>query len=217
MKSWKNDLFFGLRHTMTKEQEVYVDSMAAYRMTIVNAKSGTGKTTLAVATAKMIGKPLLYVFNPTEEKTLGYTPGSPEEKEEKYLQPLKDALKVIGEKFESSVYRDKYGDEDSFLNKKAWVEAKSHVYARGSNHSNKTVIIDEAQNWTRHDLKKMLTRLHDNCTVIVIGHEGQVDLPNPSHSGFPRLIEHFSSKHYVNVCELTKNFRGELSQDADEL
>lgn len=194
-----------------------LDSIERYRMTIVNARSGTGKTTVAVGAAKLLGKPLLYTFNPCEEDKLGFTPGEVEEKEAKYLIPLKDALKVIREDFDTAVFREKYGDSKSFFNQKSWIEAKSHIFARGTNHSNKTIIIDEAQNWTRHDLKKMLSRIHDDCKVIVIGHIGQIDLPDPSLSGFERVIEHFGSKHYCNVVELTKNFRGELSLDADDL
>jgi phosphate starvation-inducible PhoH-like protein len=55
----KNSLLFGFKSKLTDEQKIYVDSIFDNQMTIVNAQSGTGKTTLAVACAKIIGKPLV--------------------------------------------------------------------------------------------------------------------------------------------------------------
>lgn len=214
---WRDTMFFNMAHKLTEEQEAFNDSIENYRMTISNSPSGTGKTTLAVGMAKLLGKPLLYVFNPTEEDKLGFRPGTTGEKEHDYLGPLRDALEAIGENFEDAVYQDKYGDMKSFHNRKAWITACSHTFVRGTNKKDMTVIIDEAQNWLLKDLKKMISRLHDSCTVIIIGHLGQIDLKNPSQSGFRRVIEHFSTKHYCNVVNLTKNFRGEMSRDADDL
>jgi phosphate starvation-inducible protein PhoH and related proteins len=218
------ELFFGL--DLTEEQQRYADSIFDKRLTIVDAKSGSGKTTIAVGCAKLIheqakknnpfGKPLLYIFAPVQEKAMGFRPGNQETKEEEYLQPLKDALLEIGENpaqviFNEEMLKDKKPNLDN-----VWVYAKSHVFARGTNIKGKTVIIDEAQNFTRGELKKILTRIHDDCTVIMIGHRGQIDLPDPKKSGFVPYMEWFKDKHYVQVLELTKNFRGELAQDADD-
>jgi phosphate starvation-inducible protein PhoH and related proteins len=206
------ELFYGLN--LTEEQREYLDSIFDNQLTIVNAKAGTGKTTLAVGAAKIIGKPLYYVFSPVEEDALGYTPGEVEEKEAKYLVPLLDALKEIKEDHRFALYRE---DNPEHIRKVAWVHAKSHVFVRGSNIKNATVIIDEAQNFTRGELKKTLTRLHDTCKVIVIGHDGQIDLENPEKSGFVPYLEHFEDEPYAKVVELTKNFRGKLARHADEL
>lgn len=211
----KDNLLFGYASRLTKEQKEYVDSIFDNQLTIVNAKSGTGKTTLAVACAKIIGKPLLYTFSPVEEDKLGYTPGDIEDKENKYIQPLKDALLEIGEQPEKVIVSE--DNIENIKNGNAWAEARSHVFARGINIKNRTVIIDEAQNFTKSDLKKILTRIHDDCKVIMIGHVGQIDLPNPNMSGFMPYIEHFKKKDYAHVCELTWNFRGRLANDADEL
>ncbi len=210
-----DNLLFGYAHKLTDEQKEYVDSIFDKRLTIVNARSGTGKTTLAVACAKIIGKPLLYTFSPVEEDKLGYTPGSVEEKESKYTQPLKDALLEINEDpFKVIASED---NVDNLKQGNCWVEAKSHVFARGTNIKGKCVIIDEAQNFTKSDLRKLLTRIHDDCTVIMIGHTGQIDLPREQDSGFKPYIEHFRKKDYSHVCELSWNFRGVLANDADEL
>lgn len=210
---WNKDLFFGFSPKITAEQKTYVDSIFNNLLTIVNAKSGTGKTTLAVASAKLLGKPLLYIFNPVEEGKLGFRPGTQEEKEDDYLQPLRDALLEINENPSVVIKRENVSDKAG----KTWVEAKSHIFARGTNIKDKTVIIDEAQNWTKDQLKKILTRIHDSCKVIVIGHTGQIDLDKHNDSGFQFVINHFKDKSYVNVCTLTVNFRGVLATDADEM
>jgi phosphate starvation-inducible protein PhoH and related proteins len=211
----KDSLFFGFAAKLTDEQRAYVNSIFDRQLTIVNAPSGTGKTTLAVAVAKLLGKPLVYVFSPVEEGRMGFRPGTQREKEAAYITPLTDALYEIGENPSKSIFdpenmeAQKRGD--------VWVYPMSHVFARGMNLKGKTVIIDEAQNLTRGELKKVLTRIHTDCHVIIIGHDGQCDLKDASKSGFVPYIEHFRNEPYVAVCELTVNFRGKLAQHADKL
>lgn len=211
----KDTMFFGFADKLTDEQRIYVDSIFDNQLTIVNARSGTGKTTLAVAAAKLIGKPLVYIFSPVEEGKMGFRPGSQQEKEAEYLQPLKDALLEINENPSHAVYDE--SNPDAMKAGHVWVYPKSHIFARGTNIKESTVIIEETQNFTRGELKKVLTRVHDTCTVIMIGHDGQCDLPNASKSGFVPYLEHFRSEPYATVCELNKNFRGQLAQHADEL
>lgn len=211
------ELFFGLQ--LTKEQKHYADAIFDKNIVFVNARAGSGKTTVAVGCAKLIyeasrrTKPLLYLFSPVEERTMGYRKGGQKAKEEDYLLPLKDALVEIGENPTQAIVDDeapnKYGT--------AWVIAKSHTFLRGSTVKNCTVIIAEAQNFTKRELKKVLTRLADSCTVIVEGHDKQCDLPEPSDSGFVPYIDWFKGEPYVAVCTLTKNFRGKISQRADEM
>src|SRR5690625_2216388 len=92
-----DSLFFGFGPKLTDEQRAYVNSIFDNQLTIVNARSGTGKMTLAVAAAKLIGKPLVYVFSPVEEGRMGFRPGTQREKEAEYQQPLVDALLEINE------------------------------------------------------------------------------------------------------------------------
>lgn len=145
---------------------------------------------------------------------MGFTPGTQEEKESKYITPLIDALMEIGEDPRLALYRESNPD---FMNDNTWIRAMSHVYMRGTNIKDSTLIIDEAQNMTRGDLKKILTRVHDSTKVIMIGHMGQVDLPDPAKSGFAPYIEHFKDEEYAKVIELTTNFRGRLARHADSL
>jgi phosphate starvation-inducible protein PhoH and related proteins len=209
-----NNMLFGFEPKLTDEQRIYVDSIFDNQLTIVNAKSGTGKTTLAVACAKLLNKPLIYTFSPVEEGSLGFTPGTVEEKESKYIQPLLDALVEIREDARFAIKSEKNPD---IINEGAWITAKSHTFVRGTNIKDSVLIVDEAQNFTRGELKKLLTRVHDSTKVIVIGHDQQIDLKDPKKSGFRPYIEHFSGEPYCQIVELTRNFRGKLAQHADEL
>jgi phosphate starvation-inducible protein PhoH and related proteins len=206
------ELFYGLE--LTDEQKRYVDAIFDKQIVFVNAKAGTGKTTLAVGAAKILDMPLVYTFSPVEEGAMGFSPGTVEEKERKYITPLVNAL---GEIREDPRFAIKSENNPEIINKNAWVTAQSHVFLRGSNIKDSFVIIDEAQNLTRGELKKVLTRIHDTSKVVVIGHDGQIDLKRPEKSGFVPYLDHFRNEPYAEVVELTKNFRGALAQKADEL
>lgn len=206
------ELFYGLN--LTEEQKVYADSIFDNQLTIVNAPSGTGKTTIAVGVAHILQMPLVYTFSPVEERVLGASPGTIEEKESKYITPLIDALEEIGEDPRFAIYRE---EDPELIQNQSWVTAESHVFMRGSNIKDSVLIIDEAQNMTRGEIKKVLTRVHDSTKVVLIGHDGQCDLRKREKSGFIPYLNHFKDEPYAQVCELTKNFRGVLATKADEL
>ncbi|UBH21905.1 PhoH family protein [Macrococcus armenti] len=211
-------LLYGLRERMTDEQEAMVESILTNRLTIVNAKAGTGKTTIAVAMAKYLyetnGQRCVFLFGTPQERTLGYRPGTTAEKELEYLAPLIDALQECGEQDPLNIIQQA---GDFVGSDKKWIEARSHTFTRGTNLKGKTVIVEEAQNLTRGELKKVLTRISDDCTVIMIGHDGQCDLPKQSSSGFIPYLEHFRNEDYCEVITLTKSFRGDLAEHADKL
>ena len=120
----------------------------------------------------------------------------------------------IGEDERFALHRE---DNPPIVNNETWIKAMSHVFLRGTNIKDSTLIIDESQNLTRGELKKVLTRVHNSTKVIMIGHTGQIDLPKTSTSGFSPYIEHFRDEPYAKVCELTVNFRGKLASKADKL
>jgi predicted ribonuclease YlaK len=217
----KNNLLFGFANKLTNEQRVYVDAIFDNQMIAVDAKAGTGKTTLAVAASRVMEAELVYIFSPVEEGKMGFRPGTQEDKELAYIQPLVDALLEINENPAQVICSEE--NIDNLKNGNVWVFPKSHIFARGTNLKGtserpKVIIIDEAQNFTKSELKKVLTRIHDAfTTVILIGHDGQIDLENPRDSGFRRVIDHFKDEPYVAICQLTINFRGKLAQKADDL
>jgi phosphate starvation-inducible PhoH-like protein len=242
----QHNLFYGLAKTATEEQIEYANSILDNLLTVTDSISGSGKTTWAVACAKYMwqlnpDKELYYFFAPVGEKAFGFTPGDLEEKESKYLIPLRDALKEIGDDPDKAIFSKKLKDEpeeddEPFLSPKQskkqkrkvtntrykesktlpWIHATSHVFWRGGNIKGATVIIDEAQNWTKHELKKILTRCHDDCTIIVVGHQKQCDIDQKA-SGFPAYKAAAGTAPFAKIITLTKDFRGKLARWADEV
>lgn len=216
----KNNMLFGYAHKLTDEQKEYINAISNYQFVAVNAPAGSGKTMLAVMMAKIMGYDLIYVFSPVEEGRLGYLPGTLEDKIEPYLVPLYDALIEMGENPNQVIERP--DNLENMKNGNTWVKAMSHVFVRGVNiksteESKKFLLIDEAQNFTRGELKKVLSRVHDNVKVVMIGHDKQCDLPDIRKSGFIPYIKHFESEDYFKYITLTHNFRGRLSSHADKL
>ena len=212
--------FYGIE--MDNEQKAFRDAIWDSDKLIVfcNAKAGTGKTLIATATANLLVQYGLYdgivfIAAPVQESKIGFLPGDIEEKTLPYFEPFHQALIKLNINPNTAI------KQSSILNQKAgtaYIDTLTHVYLRGCNFENKIVIIDESQNLYLDELKKVLTRINDNCKTIVIGHTGQIDLyHNPEHSGFARYIEHFKNDERTAVCELTKNYRGWVSTHADEL
>lgn len=205
------ELFYGLK--LTDEQKIYADSITDNLMTWVQARAGSGKTTIPVGVAKAINKELHYIFPTVEEKALGFTTGNETQKESKYLTPLYDAINAINENPTQAIIGEptKWGKQDS-----GWIHAYSHNYMRGSNLKDCIVFIDEAQNLTRRELKKILTRCHDSCHVIVAGDVYQCDI-DPKQSGFIPYLTHYEGQIFSKSVSLTKNFRGVISSHAETL
>jgi phosphate starvation-inducible protein PhoH len=209
----KHTMFYGL--DLTEEQTFYGDSIVDKLVTFCQACSGAGKTTVALGTAKiMLGKRFThvhYIFPTVEEKALGYSTGDIKAKESKYLTPLYDAiteLKEMPDRAIKNAFNEKQGTW--------WIDAYSHNYMRGGNIKNAVVIVDEAQNLTKKELKKILTRIHDSSHVIVIGDPNQCDIPLVQ-SGFIPYLEHYRTEKFAVACELTKNFRGVISAHAETI
>lgn len=222
---------------LTPEQKDVVIATGTHKVIFLNADAGTGKTWLVTAISKMMNKKMHYIFFPVGQEILGLLPGGIKEKEKPFLLPLEDALVSIGEMPEMAIYQEKKEEpeeiEENPKKKKKnkvtnpkyrdlepgdpWVYPSSHTYWRGGNLEDSIVVIDEAQNGTKHELKKILTRCHDSCLVFVIGHTGQIDLKNPDKSGFEPYLDHTENTDLATICHLTKNFRGRISTWADSL
>lgn len=213
-----NSLLFGMYDTVTQEQEHFLDLIAAplidIQIIIIDALAGTGKTQMAIAGAKLRNKPLRYIFAPVEEDTQGFLPGDLITKSEPYTGALKQALIKINEDPSKVIHDPRVND---FMNKDAWVYAHPHTFERGKNYEDETVIIDEAQNFTEHELRKVLTRCIDSCKVIVLGNVKQCDLDNISKSGFEPYMYHAKGYDWIKKIELTHNFRGRVAQWADSI
>ena len=203
------------------DQKKFVNAILNPDNTIVfcNAMAGTGKTTLAIGTADILVKHneyegIVYICSAYGEKAQGYLPGSITEKSEVYFEPAYQAM------IECDMNPNTCVNSDSMVNQKygdAYVTLLTHTFLRGTNLKKKVIILDESQNYTVSDLKKTLTRCSDDCKIIVIGHDKQCDLENKNASGFVKYLEHFKGHEHCEICELTINHRGWVSQYADEL
>lgn len=188
------------------------------RIVFCDAKAGTGKTTLAVGAANLLCKYNLYtgttyIVSPNCEGQLGMLPGSLEEKVDPYGTPLYQALMECGEQPERAVVQNGCAGTKSG----GWIEFIPETYLRGANFKERVVVIDEAQNYSLASLKKTLTRCHDTSKIIVIGHSGQRDAHLSGESAFSRYSKHFNGDERAFCCELTQNYRGWISNHADEL
>ena len=219
METLPKNSFYGL--VLDEEQAAFVAAIKDLNKTIVfcDAPAGTGKTTLAMGAANILVQDkrnelegIVYIVSPYGEQKQGYLPGSITEKSEVYYEPAYQAMIEVGMNPNACVY------SESMVAKKkgeAFVKMLTHTYLRGTNLQKKVVILDETQNYTVAELKKVLTRCHDSCKVILIGHTGQIDIRGGS--GFARYLEHFQGQEKCAVCRLTTNHRGWLSTYADAL
>jgi predicted ribonuclease YlaK len=209
----QDSMLFGFRDRITNEQYDLLTAILApteeIQIVIVEAQAGTGKTFISTMGAKLRAQSskarLRYIFSPVNEDELGFLPGELNEKEAPYLAPLKQALLKLKD------------DPTKINNGTFWVEARSHVYERGVNYENETIIIDEVQNFTLHQLRKILTRCADNCKVILIGNMRQCDLPDPSKSGFQPYVDHSYGEPWIKRLRLTHNFRGRVAEWSDSI
>ena len=206
---------------LSEEQWRFCESIYDPNIDIVfcDAPAGSGKTTLAVATACLLKEQgrydnITYCFSPVNfQSQIGLLPGGVEEKVAPFMEPLYEALATIGYMPDKEIKQLNPIDR-----KDGFVDCVPHTFMRGTNIEDRNIlIIDEAQNFFVDELKKVLTRVKGGKTVV-IGHRDQCDLFRPGWvSGFVPYIEHFKNKERAAVCELTENFRGWVSDWADQL
>lgn len=187
-----------------------------------NSRAGTAKTYTSVLCAYADylnhGKEFVFVMSPVEENSIGFRPGKTDEKSLDYFAPLHDALLELNLNPEQVVKNLIELDPKATEDKKseAFVTSVLHTFLRGTNIKDKTVILSESQNFTRGEMKKVLTRIHDSCTTIVEGHTLQTDI-KVNKSGFEPYIEHLKKADFARHHEFTKNFRGRVANYCDQL
>ncbi|MDE0572848.1 PhoH family protein [Demequina sp. B12] len=181
----------------TQGQAEYVSAIESHTVTFGIGPAGTGKTYLAMAQAvaalqaKKVNR--IVLTRPAVEagERLGFLPGSLNDKIDPYLRPLYDALHDMVDP--ESIPR---------LMEAGTIEVAPLAYMRGRTLNDAFVILDEAQNTTREQMKMFLTRLGFGTTMVVTGDVTQVDLPGGTQSGLRASREILDGVEDIAFCEL---------------
>jgi len=183
----------------TKNQKFYIDAIRNNDIVFGIGPAGTGKTYLAVAMAvsALVNKQVrsIILTRPAVEagEKLGFLPGDMAQKVNPYLRPLHDAL------------NDMLGAEKSAdLIERGVIEIAPLAFMRGRTLSNAFVILDEAQNTTREQMKMFLTRIGFDSLAVITGDSTQVDLPTPKHSGLLEAKNLLGNIDGIQFCKFGK-------------
>lgn len=213
-----HELFSGI--VCNADQEKFRDAVMDDKNTVVlvDAVSGSGKTLIAVTCAKQLVanghyNSCVFIVPTTSEQELGYRPGTTSEKLSDYMVPLRQALMKIGEEPDKVITSSL---EENLKDSSKWVVADSQAFIRGVNFEKQVVIVDEAQNFTVPQIKKIISRCYDSSKIIVIGSSSQIDI-DPNKSCFARLMAHMDGFEGYIKCDLPISYRGKLAMHIDKL
>lgn len=183
----------------TLGQKRYVDACRNNTITFGIGPAGTGKTYLAVAIAvseykaKRVDKILLTRPAVEAGEKLGFLPGDLQEKVNPYLRPLYDALQEM-------LGIDSYNK----MLEKGTIEIAPLAYMRGRTLNNSFIILDEAQNTTKEQIKMFLTRLGENSKMIITGDLTQIDLPEGKVSGLRHAARVLADVDDIGIIKFTQ-------------
>ena len=184
----------------TAGQRAFVASIAKNTLSFAIGPAGTGKTFLAIVMAVRALKnrdvSRIVLSRPAVEagEKLGFLPGDLKEKVDPYLRPLYDALGELLDDATVAKYLER-----------GVIEVAPLAYMRGRTLSDAYVILDEAQNATRAQLKMFLTRLGSGTKMIVSGDITQVDLPSGSRSGLHDVERIFAGLDDIGVVRMNES------------
>jgi PhoH-like ATPase len=185
----------------------------------ITGKAGTGKTLIALAAGLfkvedehkykklLIARPVVPMG-----KDIGYLPGEKEEKLRPWMQPIYDNLEFLFETKRS-------GDIDKILMGLGSIQVEALTYIRGRSIPAQFIIIDEAQNLSRHEVKTIVSRAGEGSKVILMGDPEQIDHPylDASSNGLSYIVERFKEEKISGHITLEKGERSKLAQLAADL
>lgn len=179
-------------------QKKYVDAIKKNTVTLGIGPAGTGKTYLAVAAAvtafreKAVNRIILTRPAVEAGERLGFLPGDLQSKVDPYLRPLYDALfEMLG----PETYQ-KYLERGN-------IEVAPLAYMRGRTLDDSFIILDEAQNTSREQMKMFLTRIGFGSKVVITGDVTQIDLPKDMVSGLKEAVGVLDKVEDIAICKLS--------------
>jgi len=182
----------------TENQKIYIDTIRNHDIVFSIGPAGTGKTYLAVAMAvsALANNQVdsIILTRPAVEagEKLGFLPGDLAQKVNPYLRPLHDALD------------DMLGiEKTSDLLERGVIEIAPLAFMRGRTLSNSFVILDEAQNTTKEQMKMFLTRIGFDSLAVITGDVTQVDLPVPIQSGLLDARKRLNKIKGIGFCQFS--------------
>lgn len=184
----------------------------------LTGRAGTGKTLLALAAALhkvederkykklLIARPVVPMG-----KDIGYLPGEKEEKLRPWMQPIYDNLEYLFDVKKS-------GDIDKILMGLGSIQVEALTYIRGRSIPGQFIIIDEAQNLSKHEVKTIMTRVGEGSKIVLLGDPEQIDHPylDTVSNGLTYVVERFKTEAVSGHVTLEKGERSKLAQLAAE-
>ena len=206
------------------EQRAALDALLDQDIELVCllGKAGTGKTFLALAAALeqahtyqriLLSKPVVDVG-----KGIGFLPGSLSEKLEPWMQSFFDNLDQINPLWDAGPIGGEMGTKEGFLEKNQ-IEIQPIHSIRGRSLKSAFMIIDEAQNLTKHEIKSIITRAAEGTKVVLLGDPYQIDHPylTKQSNGLVYVIERMLGQPLFACVSLHKSERSTLSDIAADL
>tara|TARA_R100000152_G_C6775001_1_gene203110 strand:+ start:226 stop:1560 length:1335 start_codon:yes stop_codon:yes gene_type:complete len=209
-------------NSRNKEQAFAMDLLMDPNIKIVSliGRAGSGKTLMAIAAGlqQTIGMRTehnhysrLIVSRPVQPlgKDIGFLPGTMEEKMLPWLMPIQDNLKfLMGDRTSLEMYMEK-----------GKIEIEALTYIRGRSIANAFVVIDEAQNLTKHEIKTIITRIGEGTKIILTGDIEQIDniYVNETSNGLAHAIESFKQYPIAGHVTFKKGERSELATLASKV
>jgi PhoH-like ATPase len=204
------------------EQRLALDLLLDENIPLVtlSGKAGTGKTLLALAAALkqsqdvtrynkvIVARPIVAMG-----KDLGYLPGELNEKLAPWMQPIYDNLEFLFNcKSKDELTKMLAGYEDM-------IQIEALTYIRGRSIPNQFMIIDEAQNLTKHEVKTILTRVGEGTKIVLVGDPEQIDNPylDAYSNGLTYVIEKMKHLKESGHVSLSKGERSNLAQLAADI
>ena len=215
LPDWKID-------ARNKEQAFAIDMLMDPSIKVVSlvGRAGSGKTLLAIAAGlqQTIGLrsdenrySRLIVSRPVQPlgKDIGFLPGTMEEKMLPWLMPIQDNLKfLMGDRANLEMYMEK-----------GKIEIEALTYIRGRSISNAFIVIDEAQNLTKHEIKTIITRIGEGTKIILTGDVEQIDnvYVNETSNGLAHAVESFKEYPIAGHMTFKKGERSEVATLASKV